>query len=220
MYHSVMIIGANGRMGQTAKKAINAMDGFNVTSLITRHDDLESHLTQNTPSLAIELSGHETVFDHCRILSEHSIPIVIGSSGLDNDQIDVLANQLKCKGVLVPNFSLAVAQFSSVLSSFVKAHNVSDIKIIEYHHTDKKDSPSGTAKHIARILKVDEDLILSVRDDKYHARHDVVFILEDNETITLSVESKDRDAYITGLQKACRYGVTNKTFKIGLESII
>ena len=220
MAYSVMLTGANGQMGKVAQKAISMMDGFNVASLILRPHDLKTEIEAQQPDIAIELAGHKAVFNHCQIFAENNIPVVIGSSGLNNEQINLLKNEHKIKGLLVPNFSMAVAQFSKSLSTIVATYNPDQIEIIEYHHTQKRDAPSGTARHLASILKLDEKNIMSVRDDEYHARHDVVLKFNNNETITLSVESQSRDAYISGIQTSCRYVASNPKFKIGLESIL
>jgi len=216
------IIGANGRMGQIADKAIASFDDFDVVTRIGRGDNVADILSNSKPDIAIELSGHDNVLSHSKICLDLGIKCVIGSSGLNKSEVDSLSqsfNQRNLGGLLVPNFSLAVAKFSKTLPILSKELKSCSIRIVEYHHKDKKDSPSGTARHLAEILGVDEIVIISIRDDKYHARHDVIFNVN-GEEITLTVESKSRDAYIEGIQRACTHVRNSNKFTVGLENII
>lgn len=219
---TVAIIGAKGRMGKVADKAIASLHDFEIVARLGRGDNVANILSDNKPDVAIELSGHDNVLYHSKTCLDLGIKCVIGSSGLNKLEIDDLSKlfrQINLGGLLVPNFSLAVAKFSKTLSVLSKELNPHSIRIIEYHHTNKKDSPSGTARHLAEILGVDEGVITSIRDDKYDARHDVIFNVN-GEEITYMIESTNRDTYIEGIQKACEYVRNSNKFIVGLENII
>jgi len=220
----VVIIGANGRMGMVADRAINALNNFDVIAKIGRERDkpLKDMLSQLVPDVVIELSGHDNVFKHASICADLNLRCVIGSSGLDLEQVNRLSdlfNKKELGGLLVPNFSMAVARFSKTLPFLFNQLNPDDAQICEYHHTSKKDAPSGTARHLASILGLDERSIQSIRDDRYHARHDVIFDVS-GDRIVYKVESETRDAYIPGIQASCNHVLGSQRFVIGLENII
>ena len=218
----VVIIGARGKMGGIAQNVFKSSKDFEIVAMPTKNDDLLQILSSSKPDFVMELGGTENLYDRVKMIMDQGVKIVIGSSGLSNDQILRIKNKshgLKLGALLVPNFSPAVLdffRFVSVFASQLSTESNYKIEIIESHHTGKKDKPSGTARHIASLLNIPEDDIISIRDDDYHAKHDVV-ITRMGERIVLSVDTKSRDAYADGLLKSGHIIQSLKDFKIGLD---
>ena len=123
-------------------------------------------------------------------------------------------------GLIIPNFSMAVAQFSNSLQSFLMGlSDYESVKIIEYHHSGKKDAPSGTARHIASLIGLDDSNIESVRNDAYYARHDVIITLGNGEEITLCVNTPNISAYHEGIRNSARFVRGLNSLIVGLENI-
>jgi 4-hydroxy-tetrahydrodipicolinate reductase len=223
MITTVGIIGAYGRMGQQAIKALSSCKEFQIVAQIGRHDNLVARLEDTKPDVVFEFSGHETVYQHTKYLMDNDIRFVIGSSGLSQEQIQTLTTQFRSGnkgGLIVPNFSMAVAQFCRSLQTILIAMgDYEAVKIIEYHHSGKKDAPSGTARHIASLIGLEDSNIESVRNDTYYARHDVIITLSNGEEITLSVNTPNISAYHEGIRKSAHFVKGLNSLIVGLENI-
>ncbi len=104
--------------------------------------------------VVIDFSSHDASVEHLRTAAEHGKAIVIGSTGLTPDEMKQVADiseRVRC--VLAPNMSVGVNVMFKVLKDVAGILGDGyDVEIIEAHHNQKKDAPSGTAVKMAQII--------------------------------------------------------------------
>ena len=223
MPKTILINGAFGRMGQLACATIEKRPEFTLIAKTGRNDDLDQAFKTHQPDIVIDLTNANCVWANAQILMRHQAHIIIGTSGLKKEQIEALIQQSKEKkfgGLIIPNFSIgAVLQMrcaEQIARYFPKA------EIIEAHHEEKLDAPSGTA--LATAAKIDhihaasscKTPIHSVRLPGLVAKQEVLFGAE-AETLSIVHNVQSRDAYMPGLILACQKVTTFDRMYYGLE---
>jgi 4-hydroxy-tetrahydrodipicolinate reductase len=166
-------------------------------------------------------AGFSSALDFC---IKNSIPLVSGTTGLDKEQIKSLHEASKKIPILYStNMSTGINTLLLSLDSMkdILCDERRDIEIIEYHHNQKKDSPSGTALSIAEKIseiskrKIDltgknsfprgsEIRIHSLRIGSVPGYHKII-ISGNGETIELSHSADSRDTFVTGAIRAARF---------------
>lgn len=237
----VLVIGANGKMGQVAIKAIEQHSQLNLVGPVGREQDLQTIIEQCRPQVAVHFAGVDTVFEQTKqLLSNHVAPVV-GSSGLLPEQVVELqqfAAEQKMGGIIVPNFCIGAV----LMMRFAKqaAHFFPSAEIIELHHDKKADAPSGTSIKTAELIsETRENLasegkevlpgargaslnnvpIHSVRLPGLLAHQEVIFG-QTGELLTLRHDSFSRDVYIPGIALACEQVPTLKELLYGLDNLL
>jgi 4-hydroxy-tetrahydrodipicolinate reductase len=179
------LIGPNGKLGQ----AIAALTPVLPISRNTPRDQLPC-------DVLIDASSASSLLENLSA----NLPIVIGTTGhLDLSPIHAAAKHLPI--FYAPNFSLGIALLHKVAAEIARRFP-SDIDLIETHHTQKKDSPSGTALLLAQIAP--HTRIHSIRSGKIIGEHTFLFNTAE-ERITLSHETHSRDAYARGAIAAAHF---------------
>jgi 4-hydroxy-tetrahydrodipicolinate reductase len=179
------LIGAGGRMG----KAISSLHAVIPITRTTSRASLDC-------DILIDVSSHQALREN---LSANK-PIVIGTTGhLDFAPIQEAARYLPI--FYAPNFSLGAALLNK-LATLAAQYFPSDIDIIETHHTQKKDAPSGFALLLAKNLP--NPRIHSIRSGKIIGEHTVLFNTAE-ERITLTHEAHTRDVFAQGALAAARF---------------
>lgn len=145
-----------GKMGRIIE-AVATERGHNI---VARIDESNSdQLPGLKADVAIEFSHYAAAFDNIRMCLENGIPVVCGTTGWleRKNEIDTLAKKLNGAFFYASNYSLGVNIFFKLnehLASMMKGLREYDVSLEEIHHTEKKDSPSGTAITLAEgILK-------------------------------------------------------------------
>ncbi|WP_429971666.1 4-hydroxy-tetrahydrodipicolinate reductase [Fructilactobacillus sp. Tb1] len=255
----VLVAGFRGSMGSKACKMIEADPELqlvgvyspNVASTDRGSYDLPSECQifdrladiQTDAEVWVDFSTPTGAFENAKFALEHYIVPVIGTSGMTDAQVDQLkeiADATKTKGLIVPNFGLSAV----LLMQFAKqaAKYFPDAEIIEMHHADKKDSPSGTAINTAKMIAegretaptkypevetlpgargaVYEDVhIHAVRLPGYVAHEEVLFGGQ-GEALTIRQDSFDRESFMHGLNLAIKNIQKLDGFAIGLENVL
>lgn len=149
----VAVIGANGRMGSTSVAAIDASEDLQVVSQLDVGDDLAA-ITEEAAHVALVFSTPDVALDHVRWCVEHGVHVVVGTSGFGDDKITEVERISAAHpgiGVLVvPNFSIGAVllmKFAADAAPFFES-----VEVIEMHHPDKIDAPSGTATRTAELI--------------------------------------------------------------------
>ncbi len=149
----VAILGARGRMGSAAAGAVEAAEDLDLVATLGRGDSLEI-LTESNTDVAVDLTVPASSWDNVRFAVEHDMHAVVGTTGWDSDQLSALSELLADHpgtGVLIaPNFALG----SVLATAFaVKAAKYFEsVEVLELHHPDKIDAPSGTAVRAAQQI--------------------------------------------------------------------
>lgn len=149
----VAVIGARGRMGSQAVEAVGNAPDMEVVAQIGRGDSLDAMLDANATHM-VDLSVPSATADNAAFAIEHGIHAVVGATGWDADRLAAVRTQLEDQpevGVLIaPNFALGAvlaAQFAAQAAPYFES-----VEVIEMHHPDKVDAPSGTADRTARMI--------------------------------------------------------------------
>jgi len=171
-----------------------------------------------------------TVYEFAKIASELMLKsgksIVIGTTGFNKADVDYLkdvARQYGGRGVIAPNFSIGailINKFTEMCS-----HYFDNFEIVEYHHINKKDKPSGTAVYLANTLdcslkrKLASTHVHSIRMPGILAKHQVL-ISDDYQTLELIHQSNSRHSFEKGIILAIRKVENLNELVYGLQHLI
>jgi len=237
---SVLVNGANGRMGQTALQAINDDDTLTCVAEGTRQTDLKALINDVKPDVVLDLTIADAVFANTKTIIDANVRPVIGTSGLLPEQIrelQALADANGIGGIIVPNFSLGAVLMMELSEQVAKY--LPRAEIIEMHHDKKQDSPSGTAISTAeRIAAARTDAIDVVKgresitgargamleDVPIHAvrlpgvlAEQTVVFGNEGETLQIRHASIDRSCFAGGIRLACHKATEFDKLVVGLQ---
>lgn len=257
----VGVVGAMGKMGQEVVKAVCedadlelvcAIDINQIDQMVCPQSevrimgDLKSAILLHKPDVIVDFTQPKFVYENAKICLENSVSPVIGTTGLTDEQIGELQSLSFQKGLgclIAPNFSTGAV----LMMMFAKqaAKYFDNAEIIELHHNQKKDSPSGTAIKTALMMsetgkmsfekgnceetetiegarggKSYSDIrIHSVRMPGYIASQEVIFGAS-GQIFKIRHDSMDRQCYMAGVKLAIKHIAQNKEFIYGLENIM
>lgn len=239
---AVLINGAFGRMGQIAAQAINGDDKLELVGQTGREYDLAQSIKDSNAQVVVDFTHPESVYENTKTIIEAGARPVIGTSGLTHPQVEslqTLAEKKKIGGLVVPNFSLGAVLLMKHAQEIVKY--MPHVEIIEMHHPNKADSPSGTAIRSAELMAAAAELtapqkphetvkgsrgalyknipIHAVRLPGFLAHLQIIFG-NDGETLTLTHDSIDRKAFMPGICLACERVMKLDRLLFGLEEIL
>ncbi len=150
---SVAVLGARGRMGSEAVRAIESAADMQVVASLGREDPL-AEMVRADARYMVDLTVPDQTEGNVHFAVEHGIHAVVGTSGWNRDRFDRLQESLGGKpdvGVLIaPNFALGsvlASAFSATAAKYFES-----VEVIEMHHPDKVDAPSGTAIRTAQLI--------------------------------------------------------------------
>lgn len=243
MVTRVIVNGAHGKMGVLACETLKNHSEFILTAQLTKQDNLTQVIRDTKAQIVIDLTRADCVYENTlSIINEGAHPI-IGTSGLITAQIKELTTLCETKqlgGIIVPNFSIAALLM--MIFAAKAAEYLPEAEIIEIHHQQKLDAPSGTAlktaemiaaarKNPKNILKLKE-LIPGARGGSHHdvtihslrlpgvlARQEVLFG-NLGETLSITHDSIDRRCFMPGVLLACQKVLSLKTLIYGLEHVL
>ena len=164
-------------------------------------------------SAVIDFSSPKGFTDAVNFCIENQLPLVSGTTGLLEDQLELINTAKKSIPILIAsNMSLGIANLKSSIEAYLLSLKVtSKCKILEIHHTNKKDSPSGTALEILNFLenlpesKIDGPInVQSLRVGNVFGMHRVEFKNEDGVT-TFQHIANSRDVFAIGALQAARW---------------
>ncbi len=239
----VIVNGALGKMGVLACEAIERHPQFILAAALGKHDNLDNVINQTHANIVIDLTRADSVYTNAATIIKHGIHPVIGTTGLSDEQIKDLQHQCDIQqlgGIIVPNFSISAVLMMHCAA--LCARFQSEVEIIEIHHQNKQDSPSGTAiktadliaaarmqpkNHLENKASIPGARGATYKDINIHslrlpgvvAKQEVIFG-NTGETLSIAHECTDRSAYMPGLILACERVQHLKTLQYGLEKII
>lgn len=257
----VGVTGAMGKMGQEVVQAVCedeelqlvcAVDMNNIdapvcpTNEVRINGDLLTTIKMHSPDVMVDFTQPKYVFENAKICLENGVRPVIGTTGLSDEQIADLKMLSKQKGIgclIAPNFSTGAV----LMMMFAKqaAKYFDNAEIIELHHNQKKDAPSGTAIKTALMMSESGKMsftkgncaetetikgsrggqsysdihIHSVRMPGYIASQEVLFGAS-GQIFTIRHDSMDRKCYMDGVKLAIKHISKNNDFIYGLENIM
>lgn len=179
---------------------------------ISQAEDLKLVGIDSNPDVLIDFTAPAGVVEHLDYCLQHNIAMVIGVTGFTEEQfklVEQTATQIPV--VLSANMSIGVNLCYKLLAHASKMFdNTWDVKISDVHHQHKKDSPSGTAKHMARVIAAERGIdissieITSERRGEVVGEHAVTFTSA-TESITINHIANTRDIFAIGALNAARW---------------
>ena len=157
------IVGIQGRMGREIAALAMSDPAFELIGGVSRNPDparangrrVVREVTELLPAVdaLIDFSGPEGAARCAAACAEAGIPLVSGTTGLDAEQRAALRAAAERVAVFqAANMSPGVNAILTVLPALLRALEGYDVEIVETHHRDKADAPSGTALSLARVI--------------------------------------------------------------------
>jgi 4-hydroxy-tetrahydrodipicolinate reductase len=243
---NVGVLGARGRMGTEVVKAVNAADDLELVAMVDDGDWL-FNVADAGAQVAVDFTRPDVVMDNIRFCIDQNIHCVVGTTGFDEAKLATIAEWLEPKPdigvVIAPNFGIGAV----LLMKFAEeaARFFPSVEIVELHHPNKVDAPSGTAARTARLVAaarraaglpdapdattdalpgargadVEGVPVHSVRLSGLVA-HQEVLLGSAGETLTLRHDSYDRASFMPGVLLAVREIAGRPGLTVGIESFL
>jgi 4-hydroxy-tetrahydrodipicolinate reductase len=149
----VGVLGARGKVGAEVCRAVEAADDLELVAAIDVGDAIDD-LVSSGAQAVVDFTHPDVVMDNLEFCIGHGIHAVVGTTGFDAGRLDTLRGWLADApgtGVLIaPNFSIGailMMRFAAAAAPFYES-----VEIVELHHPDKADAPSGTARRTAELV--------------------------------------------------------------------
>jgi 4-hydroxy-tetrahydrodipicolinate reductase len=149
----VGVLGARGRVGSEVCRAVDEAADMELVAAVDVGDDI-AELVAADAHAVVDFTHPDAVMDSLEFCIDHGIHAVIGTTGFDEPRLDLIREWLAASpatGVLIaPNFSigaLLMMRFAAAAAPFYES-----VEVVELHHPDKADAPSGTARRTAELV--------------------------------------------------------------------
>jgi len=242
----VGVLGARGKVGTEVCAGVEAAPDTALVAAIDAGDDIEE-LIRSDAEVVVDFTHPDVVMESLRFCIEHGIHAVVGTTGFDQPRLDQLEEWLADApevGVLVaPNFSIGailMMRFAVRAAPFFES-----VEVVELHHPDKADAPSGTARRTAELIAAARREAASapmpdatstglqgargadVEGVPVHAlrvrglvAHQEVVLGGPGETLTIRHDSLDRVSFTPGVLTALRAIADHPGLTVGLEHFL
>lgn len=261
----VAIAGARGKMGQEAVhtvmknevmelvaaldyKEIGASLGdtslFPDTYQVPVYMDLEKLHAETKPDVLVDLTSPESVYEHTKMALQLNIRPVVGTTGFSDEELDELtqlAKDAKIGCIIAPNFAVGAVLMMKFAEQAAKY--LPDIEIIEMHHDQKLDAPSGTAMKTAHLISdqrpvhaqghpKEKETLRGARGADYDGMrihsvrlpglvaHQQVLLGGDGQLLTIRHDSFNRGSFMSGVVLSIETVMEKEELIYGLEHII
>jgi 4-hydroxy-tetrahydrodipicolinate reductase len=243
---TVGVLGARGRVGAEVCRAVEAADDLDLVARIDADDHLDDLLAAGARAV-VDFTHPDVVMDNLEFCVRHGIHAVVGTTGFDDARLATLRGWLADApgtGVLVaPNFSigaLLMMRFAAAAAPFFES-----VEVVELHHPDKADAPSGTARRTAELIaaarreagcppvpdatstSLDGARGADVDGIRVHGlrirglvAHQEVVLGGVGETLTIRHDSLDRASFAPGVLSGLRAIEAHPGLTVGLEQVL
>ena len=240
----VAVLGSKGRMGAETCRAISSAPDLELVAQIDLGDSL-SDLEKSGAQVVVDFTHPDSVMKNLEFAISHGIHVVVGTTGFTSEKLATLKSWLAAKpavgAMVAPNFGLGAVlmmQFAAKAARYFES-----AEIVELHHPEKADAPSGTASRTAEMItearrdsrrapmpdktssglqgargaKVGDVPIHSVRLRGLVA-HQEVLLGDQGETLSIRHDSIDRTGFMPGVLLAIREVTKRPGLTFGLEN--
>ncbi len=247
--HRVGVLGARGRVGREVCAALETAGDLSLVARVDLGDPLDTLLADpaGPAQVVVDFTHPDVVMDNLRYCLDHRLHAVVGTTGFDDERLATLRGWLEDApglGVLVaPNFSVGAVlmmRFAAAAARFFDS-----VEILELHHPDKADAPSGTARRTAELVAaarreagcppmpdatstalagargadVDGVAVHALRIRGMLAHQEVV-LGGLGETLSIRHDSYDRAGFTPGVLAAVRAIGARPGLTVGLEAVL
>ncbi|MFF8507874.1 4-hydroxy-tetrahydrodipicolinate reductase [Streptomyces sp. NPDC015492] len=242
----VAVLGARGRIGSEAVKAVEAAEDMELVAALGRGDKLE-RLVEADAQVVVELTTPASVMENLDFCVRHGMHAVVGTTGWTEERLAQLRTWLAASpetGVLIaPNFSIGAVltmKFAQIAAPYFES-----VEVVELHHPHKVDAPSGTATRTAQLiaaaraeagLGAQPDATATALDGargadvdgvRVHAvrlagllAHQEVLLGGEGETLTVRHDSLHHSSFMPGILLGARRVTTAPGLTFGLENFL
>ena len=245
----VAVCGAYGKMGQEVCSAVSSACDMELVAKIDIQGDafrtIQEAKNECDIDVLVDFTQPKSIFENALYCLNNGIKIVIGTTGLKDVEIENLkqlsqSNNTGC--LIAPNFSTGAVLM--MMFSQMAAKYFDNAEIIELHHNQKKDAPSGTAIKTALMMSeakktfkagncpetetiagsrggtsYSDIQIHSVRMPGFMASQEVIFG-SSGQIFKIRHDSTDRKCYMDGVLLGVRHVAKDNDFVYGLEKIL
>ncbi len=237
----VGVVGAAGRMGRTVCEAVAAAEDMELLARVDVGDPLE---LVDDCDVVVDFTAPDVVMDTLRHCVPAGVHVVVGTSGFDAARLSQVEQWLSAHptvGVLVaPNFSIGAVlmmRFAAMAAPYFES-----VEVIEMHHPDKVDAPSGTAVRTAEMIAAAREgrrspdatrtslagaRGASVEDVAVHSvrlrglvAHQEVLLGAAGESLTIRHDSVDRASFMPGVLLGIREVAEYPGLTVGLDEFL
>jgi 4-hydroxy-tetrahydrodipicolinate reductase len=242
----VAVLGARGRMGQAACRALDEADGLDLVARVDLGDDIDA-LAAASAEVAVDFTHPDAVLDNVAWCVQHGVHVVAGTSGFTDERLarvrELVGDRPEVGVLVVPNFSIGAVlamRFAQQAAPFFES-----VEVLEMHHPDKVDAPSGTARRTAELVararaeaglgpvpdattddpggargaRVDGIAVHAVRLRGLTASQEIV-LGGVGETLTVRHDSHDRESFMPGVLAAVRTVPDRPGLTVGLDEVL
>ena len=242
----VGVLGARGRMGSEVVKAVTESKDCELVASLDQGDSLDALLTAGA-QVVVDFTTPDVVMGNLEFLIKNNIHAVVGTTGFSDDRLaqlnDWLAANPKAGVLIAPNFAIGAVlmmEFAEKAAKFFES-----AEIIELHHPNKVDAPSGTAARTASLISdarkkanlpampdatttsLDGARGANVGDVPVHSvrlrgliAHQEVLFGGLGETLTIRHDSLDRAGFMPGVLLGVRQVSSHPGLTVGLEKFM
>ena len=246
----VAVCGALGKMGKEVCETVKSQDDMELVACIdilgeNTYKSIQDATKENKIDILVDFTQPKSIYENAKYCLNNEIKIVIGTTGLKDEEIEDLKKLSKEKNTgcfIAPNFSTGAVLMMMFARQAAKYFD--NAEIIELHHNQKKDAPSGTAIKTALMMSEENTNfttgncletetikgarggisynnihIHSVRMPGYVASQEVL-LGSNGQILKIRHDSIDRKCYMDGVMLALRHVIGNNDFTYGLEHIM
>jgi len=239
----VAVLGSKGRMGAQACKTILDAPDLELVAQIDLGDSLDL-LISSGAQVVIDFTHPDAVMGNLEFAIKNGVSVVVGTTGFDEKKLALITQWLnaapKVGALIAPNFGLGAVlmmQFAAKASKYFES-----VEIVELHHPNKVDAPSGTAARTAELITEARASVKKqampdatstslegargalVGDVRIHSvrlrglvAHQEVILGDIGETLSIRHDSIDRTGFMPGVLLAVRNVLTHPGLTFGLE---
>jgi 4-hydroxy-tetrahydrodipicolinate reductase len=244
---NVAVLGAHGKMGSEACKAVEAAEDLTLVARIDQGDSIDA-LAEAFTDVVVDFTHPDVVMGTLEYCIANGIHAVVGTTGFDEQRLDQVRRWVdeadEQVGVLVaPNFSIGAVlmmRFAAEAARFLES-----VEIVEMHHPTKADAPSGTARRTAEMVAAAREAagappipdattqelpgargaeVAGIRVHSQRVRglvaHQEVLLGGVGETLTIRHDSLDRASFMPGVLLGVRQVADHPGLTIGLEPLL
>ncbi len=240
------VLGALGKVGREVCTAVEGAEDMDLVARVDAEDDLQLLLDAGVEAV-VDFTHPDVVMDNLEFCIGHGLHAVVGTTGFDEERLERLRGWLarsEGTGVLVaPNFSIGAVlmmRFAVEAARFYES-----VEIVELHHPDKADAPSGTARRTAQLIAAARreagmgpvpdatttqlDGARGAEVDGIHVHglrvrglvaHQEVVLGALGETLTIRHDSLDRVSFTPGVLLGLRQVAQHPGLTVGLEEFL
>ena len=216
---AVGVSGAAGRMGETVCRAVEGADDMELSGRADPALDTELADILGDSEVVVDFSQPDTALENARLCLESGVHCVMGTTGADFSELEGVGS---ANLFVAPNFAIGAVLMME--ASKLIAPHMPECEIVELHHDQKLDAPSGTAARTAELIGAAggnvHEPIHSVRLRGLVAHQEVLFG-DEGQTLSIRHDSISRESFMPGVLLAVRrVGSLERSPTVGLEALL